>query len=33
MGYLVDDAKAHGGMKANWNFLLGDFVLVIVAGR
>jgi len=33
MGYLIDDLKAHGGIKENWNHLMGDFVLVIVAGR
>ncbi|KAL8782128.1 MAG: hypothetical protein Q9213_005662 [Squamulea squamosa] len=32
IGYVLEDAKAHGGIEANWNFILGDFVLVIVAG-
>ncbi|KAI4240991.1 MAG: hypothetical protein L6R42_011396, partial [Xanthoria sp. 1 TBL-2021] len=32
IGYVLEDAKAHGGIEANWRFILGDFVLVIVAG-
>ncbi|KAI2474923.1 hypothetical protein Ptr902_13676 [Pyrenophora tritici-repentis] len=23
---------SNGGLRANWNFVLGDFILVIVAG-
>ena len=33
IGYVLEDAKSHGGIEKNWNFILGDFVLVIVAGR
>ncbi|KAI2479850.1 CypX Cytochrome P450 [Pyrenophora tritici-repentis] len=32
IGYVVDDAMSNGGLRANWNFVLGDFILVIVAG-
>ncbi|KAE8374947.1 cytochrome P450 [Aspergillus bertholletiae] len=32
IGYVLEDAKATGGVAANWNFVLGDFVLVLVAG-
>ncbi|KAI0485232.1 cytochrome P450 [Xylariaceae sp. FL0804] len=30
--HVIDDATSRGGVEANWNFVLGDFVLVIVAG-
>lgn len=33
IGYVLEHAMSHGGLKKNWNFVLGDFVLVIVAGR
>ena len=33
IGYVIQDAIEHGGIEANWNYVLGDFVLVIVAGR
>ncbi|KAE8138750.1 cytochrome P450 [Aspergillus pseudotamarii] len=32
IGYVLEDAKATGGVAENWNFVLGDFVLVLVAG-
>ncbi|KAI2628868.1 cytochrome P450 [Hypoxylon sp. NC1633] len=32
IGCVIRDAIKHGGIKKNWNFVLGDFVLVIVAG-
>ncbi|KAK5996314.1 Cytochrome P450 monooxygenase orf5 [Cladobotryum mycophilum] len=32
IGYVLSDAERNGGVKANWNFVLGDFVLVIIAG-
>ncbi|KAK4226845.1 CypX cytochrome P450 [Podospora fimiseda] len=32
IGYVLSDAKRNGGVKANWNFVLGDFCLVIIAG-
>lgn len=31
--YVFDDTTKHGDIAANWNYILGDFVLVIVAGR
>jgi hypothetical protein len=33
IGYIISDAREHGGIKENWNFILGDFVLAIAAGR
>lgn len=33
IGHILDDAAVRGGIEKNWNFILGDFVLVIVAGR
>ncbi|PYH92141.1 cytochrome P450 [Aspergillus ellipticus CBS 707.79] len=32
IGYVLDDAKKRGGVEENWQFVLGDFTLVIVAG-
>ncbi|PHH92770.1 hypothetical protein CDD83_5176 [Cordyceps sp. RAO-2017] len=32
IGYVLADAERNGGIEANWNFVLGDFVLVIIAG-
>ncbi|KAI1321363.1 cytochrome P450 [Xylariaceae sp. FL0255] len=32
IGYVINDAVKHGGIKKNWNFILGDFVLAIAAG-
>jgi cytochrome P450 family 628 len=32
IGYVIRDALQQGGIERNWNFVLGDFVLVIVAG-
>jgi tryprostatin B 6-hydroxylase len=33
IGYVIKDAMEHGGIKKNWNWILGDFVLVVAAGR
>ena len=33
IGLVLRDAKEHGGIKKNWNWILGDFVLVVAAGR
>lgn len=33
IGYVLENAKKNGGVDRNWNMVLGDFVLVIVAGR
>ncbi|KAF2962933.1 hypothetical protein GQX73_g10637 [Xylaria multiplex] len=30
--YIIDDARNHGGIKENWNFILGDFLVAIAAG-
>ncbi|KAL4766870.1 cytochrome P450 [Aspergillus nidulans var. acristatus] len=32
IGYVLDDARANGGIERNWQFVLGDFALVITAG-
>ncbi|CAH0026871.1 unnamed protein product [Clonostachys rhizophaga] len=32
IGYVIRDAIQNGGVQKNWNFVLGDFILVIVAG-
>ncbi|KND87186.1 Tryprostatin B 6-hydroxylase [Tolypocladium ophioglossoides CBS 100239] len=32
IGHVLNDAEKNGGVEANWNFVLGDFVLVIIAG-
>ncbi|KAL4938412.1 hypothetical protein BDV06DRAFT_226042 [Aspergillus oleicola] len=32
IGYVLDDAKANGGIDRNWQSVLGDFALVITAG-
>ncbi|KAK4233003.1 cytochrome P450, partial [Achaetomium macrosporum] len=32
IGLVLRDAMQHGGIEANWNFILGDFVLVVAAG-
>ncbi|KAL8711789.1 MAG: hypothetical protein Q9225_007062 [Loekoesia sp. 1 TL-2023] len=33
IGYVLEDAEEHGGVAANWNFVLGDFVVVTMEGR
>lgn len=33
MGYVISDALENGGIKKNWNFISGDFLLVIASGR
>ncbi|GAW18589.1 hypothetical protein ANO14919_080670 [Xylariales sp. No.14919] len=30
--YVISDARDHGGVKKNWNFILGDFLVAIAAG-
>ncbi|KAI0861215.1 cytochrome P450 [Xylaria cubensis] len=32
IGYVIRDAIENGGIKKNWNFVLGDFVLAVAAG-
>jgi len=32
IGLVLSDAKKHNGLKKDWNWILGDFVLVVAAG-
>ncbi|TRX91640.1 hypothetical protein FHL15_007422 [Xylaria flabelliformis] len=32
IGYVIRDAIENGGIKKNWNFVLGDFALAVAAG-
>ncbi|KAL4788907.1 cytochrome P450 [Aspergillus venezuelensis] len=32
IGYVLNDARANGGIRRNWQAVLGDFALVITAG-